>query len=120
MPAPALLAGVVISQLLKTSANAAANLYKQENNRDVYQHEHDAYAALNAGYNRYLERQGLQQNPNRSWNSYFGKAYKAQKNIENSWADTADTVIGLPGRFLNPLANSLYDSAELSRIYNRL
>lgn len=106
-----------------TVARVGANLYKQANNRDIYRNEERAMNALDTGYSRYLARQGLNQNPNRSWSSYHGATEKAKANIRNSYADTVSSlgggITGLGG-IGGSASQSLFDSDSLRRIYNRL
>lgn len=108
---------------LGTAARVGANLYKQENNRQVYRNEEKASQALYEGYDRYLSQHGLSQNPNRAWHSYYGSAEKARANIRSSYADSVGSIGGGLtgfGGIGGTAAKTLYDTASLNRIYNRL
>lgn len=102
-------------------ASAAANLYAQKNQRDIYRHEKDANNALGGGYNEYLESQGRTANPNRAWSSYEGAAYRASKNIASSYAGSIGTVAGAIGAGSRIGGRAgLFDDLALAQIYRRL
>lgn len=94
MALPLLIAGAMLGSM---AVSGAANLYAQSKQRQLYRKQADAYKNLDRGYDEYLKTQGLTQNPNRSWTSYYGQYYKAKKNIEASYAGSVGTAFGTAG-----------------------
>lgn len=117
MVGPLVAALPAIAKMVGNVASGANRLYRNSNNARIYKNEYRAAHALDTGYDRYLARHNLTQNPNRAWYAYYGKAQKAEANFNNTVADTFATGIGTASRILG---GGLFNSADLTRIYNRL
>lgn len=98
---PLMLGGLAVS--------GGANLYGQYQQRRLYRKQANAYKNLDRGYDKYLATQGLEQNPDRSWTSYYGQYKKAQKGIDVSYAQSVGTVGGTVGAGAGFSSKSLFN-----------
>lgn len=117
MVAPLVAAIPAIAKMVGNLATGANRLYRDSNNARIYKNEYKAAHALDAGYDRYLARHNLTQNPNRAWYAYYGKAQKAKANYNNAVADMLTTGVSTGSRIFG---GGLFNSADLTKIYNRL
>ncbi len=93
-----MVAPLVLAGLGGLALSGGANLYAQHNSRKLYSRQLDAYRRLDAGYGRYLARQGLKYNPARRFaHGYGGHIAGAKTNMQNSYAGSIGTFGGVFG-----------------------
>lgn len=93
-----MVAPLVLAGLGGLALSGGANLYSQYNSRKLYSRQLDAYRRLDAGYGRYLAKQGLKYNPSRRFvHGYGGHIAGAKTNMQNSYAGSIGTFGGVFG-----------------------
>lgn len=93
-----MVAPLVMAGLGGLALSGGANLYAQHNSRKLYSRQLDAYRRLDAGYARYLARQGLKYNPARRFaQGYGGHIAGAETNMQNSYVGSIGTFGGVFG-----------------------
>jgi hypothetical protein len=92
-----MVAPLVMAGLGGLALSGGANLYAQHTSRALYRRQIDAYKRLDAGYSRYLARQGRTYNSARRWERFGRYIAGAETNLSNSRAGSVGTFGGTFG-----------------------
>ena len=116
-----MVAPLVMAGLGGLALSGGANLYAQHNSRKLYSRQLDAYRRLDAGYGRYLAKQGLKYNPARRFaHGYGGHIAGAKTNIQNSYTDFSKFEVLISGEKMPaPIEYRFSTNRPLNNLHRR-